>query len=103
MRNQKGVKLSFNQPMLLPASLQAMHQALAGARGEAAISKAATAIIKKYCETYEPGSIQQDLQRLIIICGEQQNLCLFYEFTLLMLEALYALHKNPKALQPCSV
>lgn len=98
---QSDASFSFYQPVLLPAALQGMQQALVRARGEAGSHKAAIAILKHYCNTYERSGIQQNLQLLLngSFCNpqmtaladaaERQNIFLFYEFTMMMMDALY--------------
>jgi hypothetical protein len=104
--HQSKEQLSFYQPMLLPAALQGMQQALVRARGEVGSNKAALAIIRQYCDVYELATVRQEMQLMMNSClvnadipqlnsGEgRRNLLLFYEFTMMFFDAVYAVYWN---------
>lgn len=92
--------------VLLPQELLQMQDALAMAKDAAACKKAAHAIIEEFCSFFDRENVRCDMQLLLhgSFCNshllllndadERRNIFLFYEFTLVMMDALYVLHSK---------
>lgn len=94
----------FFKPACLPPALLDKYEALTNtANGPAAI-EACVEIIKEYHSCFDSTDVQQDMW--LLLCGtlsnrhmdelgdaeNRRNLLFFYEFTLLLLDAVYLLH-----------
>jgi hypothetical protein len=90
--------------MLLPGHFVKMQQQLVASINPAAREKAAGAILPQYCNYIDKESLHQQMQLLLNATlthphlpamangSERHNLLLYYEFTLMMIDALYSLH-----------
>ncbi len=93
----------FFQPACLPQVLMQYAEALAtaSAGNNDARQSAALAIIQEYYSFFGATGMRQDMWHLLTgaLCGNNteslvhsHNLLFFYEFTLLLFDAVYALH-----------
>ena len=97
------------QPILLPTALLELQNDLAMAKDNAEYKKAAQAVIKEFCSLFDEEYIRADMQLLLhgSFCNpnlrflgdaaERHNIFLFYEFTLVMMDALHVLFGNKEA------
>jgi hypothetical protein len=100
---QRGVP-DLYRPVLLTAELQKMQELLARAKNATASKQAAVAILEKFCSFFDPEHIRSDMQQMLHGCfcnphlkylndaDERLNSFFFYEFTLLMMDALHTLY-----------
>lgn len=94
------------KPAILPQVLKELHEALATVQGEPAQRQAALAVVKEYFSLFSPPALRQDMWLLLSAAlsstevaqledGIQRyNLIFFYEFTLLMMDAVYLLYEG---------
>lgn len=103
--NQKQMGgLELYRPVLLPTHLQKMQDTLALAKDVTAYKKAALAIVEEFCSLFDTEYIRSDMQLLLhgSFCNphlrylgdadERRNIFLFYEFTMVMMDALHVLY-----------
>jgi hypothetical protein len=96
--------LAFYRPHLLDKTLADLQRELANAEGKDEREAAAAAIIKEYHTFFGGDEMQKDLWFLLAaalthpdldgVSGEinRSNLFFFYEFTLMLFNAMYVLH-----------
>lgn len=95
------------QPATLPPALMALHDALANAGNDTARRQVAMAIIKEYFSYFGPTGMRTDMWQLLaatltndlmpVFKEAQQcsNLLFFYEFTLMMMDAVLVISVYP--------
>jgi hypothetical protein len=96
--------LQFYKPAVMPAPILNLQEALIHASGEPVARQAALAIVQEYYGFFGCTGMRQDMWLLLssamsnnntsclATAGERYNLLFFYEFTLVLMDAVYVLH-----------
>lgn len=107
MSNQNSTDLYF-KPTILPEQMIEMHEALVSASSEPSERKAALAIIEEYYNFFGRTGMRPDMwllltgalgnyeMRILNDPTQRHNLLFFYEFTLIMMDATWIVHRNKK-------
>ncbi|MBC7937086.1 MAG: hypothetical protein H7Y86_17185 [Rhizobacter sp.] len=102
-RHQHNLPVLF-KPAVLPQTLEDMYKELAHAKGSEARAAAATEVIKEYYRFFKGDGMRKDMWLLLAAAMgnpdaenlmkavERHNLIFFYEFTLMLFDAVYVLH-----------
>lgn len=98
----------FFQPACLPEALLELYEALVNASGKPASRQAALAIVQEYYNFFGAADMRKDMWLLLTAslgssnidslkkAGNRHNLLFFYEFTLLLFDAVYTLHASDR-------
>jgi hypothetical protein len=96
------------QPAILPGTMADMYAALAHAKGPAERTAAAMEVINEYYNFFGGDGMRKDMWLLLSAAmgnphaenlakaAERYNLIFFYEFTLMLFDAVYLVHGGEK-------
>ncbi len=96
----------FFQPVALPQQLILLFERMQELAAKPSGQKAALAVVQEYYSFFGPAGMRKDMWQLYsaAMCNrhlpglqesdERYNLLFFYEFTLMLLDAVYLLHCN---------
>lgn len=99
------------RPVILPEAILELHEALVKARSAPACRQAALAIIDEYFYCFSRTDMRQDMWTLLsgaLSCKyiqkmkksvHRQNLLFFYEFTLVLMDAVHSIYARDNNLQ----